>query len=307
VRRADPRRRNRIRPLFAALAGAVLVAAAGLPVGSAAAAAASSCSTSRGVLVLVDFRHFGGPITRGCAVSPGTGYDALHAAGFTTDGTHHDGPGFICRINGKPTPAQDPCFNTPPSTAYWSYWHAKAGQSSWSYSTRGAQSYSPPPGSIDAWVFGGTSPPAFSPAVARGATAPSTKPAPKPTTHPSAHRSAHPSRHPAATTAHTRHRAAPPAARATRSSTRATTSRTGPRSSASSASSKPSSAPAGSSALVAAGSNAAPSVVDESATPTAASHPSSGSLWPVLAGLALAVALAAGAGWTVLRRRRAAS
>ncbi len=311
--RADHRRRTggrtRFRPLLAALAGATLVAIGLMPVESAVADPVSSCSTSRGVLVVVDFRHFGASITRGCDATPSTGYDALHAAGFTTAGTHHDGPGFICRIDGHPSVGQDPCFNTPPATAYWSYWHANAGQTSWSYSTNGAQSYSPQPGSIDAWVFGGTSPPSFSPAVARGATAPVTKPVPKPTPHRST--TSHPARHGAATTARSRQHGGrqPSSTSVQRSSAHARASTTADRSSATSGSSSrapTSTSASGSRAIAVAAGAGAPTIVDASTTAAAAQHSSSGSVWPAVLGLVLAVALAAGAGWTVLRRRRAA-
>jgi hypothetical protein len=116
----------------------------------------ASCTATSGVIVVVDFTPWGGGIQRGCDATLTTGYDALYAAGFTTAGDAHDGPEFICRIDGKPTPVQDPCIQTPPATAYWSYWHADAGQDTWSYSQLGATSYQPQPGSVDAWVFGGT-------------------------------------------------------------------------------------------------------------------------------------------------------
>jgi hypothetical protein len=108
------------------------------------------------VIVAVDFAPWGGNIERGCDATLTTGYDALYAAGFTTAGDEHDGPAFICRIDDDPPPSEDPCINTPPATAYWSYWHADAGQDTWTYSTLGAANYQPLPGSVDAWTFGST-------------------------------------------------------------------------------------------------------------------------------------------------------
>ena len=46
--------------------------------------------------------------------------------------------------------------NTPPASAYWSYWHATPDVNHWSYSKAGATNTSPGPGSVDAWVFGAT-------------------------------------------------------------------------------------------------------------------------------------------------------
>jgi len=132
--------------------------------GPAGADPIAQCSTTVGEIVIVDFSHWGGPIVRGCDATLTTGDDALYQAGFITEGTQEDGPGFICRVglasqgasSYEPTPAHDPCVNTPPASAYWSYWHADAGQDTWTYSQQAATSYRPPPGSVDAWVYGAT-------------------------------------------------------------------------------------------------------------------------------------------------------
>jgi hypothetical protein len=150
------------------IGGAVEVAASGLVAGPAAADPIGDCSTTSGVIVAVDFGPWGGDVQRGCDATLTTGYAALQAAGFTTAGDDHDGPAFICRIDDDPPPSQDPCVATPPVAASWYYWHADAGQDAWSFSQLGATSYQPPPGSVDAWVFGGpNSPPSFSPATVR--------------------------------------------------------------------------------------------------------------------------------------------
>ncbi|MFD9516249.1 hypothetical protein [Streptomyces sp. NPDC059979] len=122
------------------------------------------CTTSSGVVLAVDFSHWGGPVYRSCGTTPTTGYELLNQGGWATTGTGHDGPAFICRIGysghqgGKqyPTPQQDDCVLTPPASAYWSYWHANPGQNTWEYSRLGAMLYKPKPGSVDLWIFGGT-------------------------------------------------------------------------------------------------------------------------------------------------------
>ncbi len=170
---------------------ALAVAAAALVGVSAAPAAADpgSCTPTVGVVVAVDFHPFGGGIERGCDPTPTTGLEALHTAGFSTVGTQHDGPAFVCRIKGLPTATADPCVVTPPSTRYWSYWHADAGQAGWSYGQLGAASYRPKAGSVDAWVYGATDTggggggPSFSPSSVR-ATAPVAAPAPSSSTGP---------------------------------------------------------------------------------------------------------------------------
>ncbi|MFT4288957.1 hypothetical protein [Nocardioides sp.] len=165
-----------VRRLAGLVAGALLTAnglLAAMPAPRAAADPVSSCTSTSGVVVVVDFSQWGEGIKRGCDTTPTTGYEALHEAGFTTEGTQHDGPAFICRISGYPTSDEEACVLTPPATAYWSYWHANAGQSTWSYSQLGAMSYKPAAGSVDAWVFGATNTtgssggPSFTPDQAR--------------------------------------------------------------------------------------------------------------------------------------------
>ncbi|MEV0041137.1 hypothetical protein [Streptomyces sp. NPDC050804] len=122
------------------------------------------CTTTSGVVLAVDFSHWGGPVHRSCGTTPTTGYELLNQGGWRTTGTGHDGPAFICRIGysghqgGKqyPTSGQEDCVLTPPASAYWSYWHADPGADTWEYSRLGAMSYKPKPGSVDLWIFGGT-------------------------------------------------------------------------------------------------------------------------------------------------------
>lgn len=154
------------RRVAAAVASLVLTAVMALGAGPAAAAARpqGDCTTTSGVILAVDFGHWGGPVLRSCGSTPTTAYALLNQGGWHTSGTVHDGPGFICRIGYSgyrhdvqyPTPAQQACVLTPPVSDYWASWQAGAGQTSWSYSQYGAISYDPAPGSISLWVFGGT-------------------------------------------------------------------------------------------------------------------------------------------------------
>ncbi|MFJ9245603.1 prenyltransferase/squalene oxidase repeat-containing protein [Streptomyces sp. NPDC101776] len=163
--RQDSRTGTRPGPL-AALASALLVLLAAcvtfLTTTPAAADPIGDCTATKGAVVAVDLGPFGGTVERGCDTTPTTGYDLLHDGGFTTTGTQHDGPGFICRI-GKgtsgtqyPTPDKESCVLTPPATAYWSYWTASPGQDDWSYSQYGAMDRKLKDGDVDAWVYGGT-------------------------------------------------------------------------------------------------------------------------------------------------------
>lgn len=138
----------------------VLAAGALLSPGRAAPASAGivagACQTSKGVTVVVNFGSLGWGTKVSCytgATSSTTGLTALHAAGFSTEGTDHDGPGFVCRISGQPTPDQDKCLNTPPASAYWSYWQATNG-GSWVYSNQGAATQHVHVGGFEGWSFG---------------------------------------------------------------------------------------------------------------------------------------------------------
>jgi MYXO-CTERM domain-containing protein len=314
ARRASARPRGvgrRARSLFAGVlllivvvvVGAVLVASADLFMAAAAAGPAAAdpigdCSTTTGVIVVVDFAPWGGNIERGCDATLTTGYDALHRAGFTTAGDSYDGPGFICRIDDEPAPAEQSCATTPPAGAYWSYWHADVGQDTWSYSQSGAMSYRPPAGSVDAWVFGATDidgtdgQPSFAPSAVRAtntSVGPGTSTTAAPTTT-------------VASTAGTGGEA-PPSTLAASSTTRAGATATVPRST-SPTSPPPSTTttPVPSDQRPGGGRNPTPKIVDASPAPTP--QPTAGSPVPFIVGTVVVAALAGAAGLVAWRRRR---
>jgi hypothetical protein len=272
----------------------------------------SSCTTTSGVIVAVDFAPWGGNIERGCDATLTTGYDALQAAGFTTAGDEHDGPEFICRIDDDPPPSQDPCINTPPATAYWSYWHADAGQDTWTYSTLGAASYQPLPGSVDAWTFGSTDlggadgQPSFPPSAVRATNtavpattsppspppaSPATSPAPSTPASSSASGSKRVRKVRSAAPARSRLPDTAPSTSAPAPTTTSPPTTTAPPTTTTS--SPPSAGP----------SSDDPRVVD--AAPASVDHPSSGSPVALIVGGGIVVALAAVAAVLARRRRQA--
>ncbi|MEI2779300.1 MAG: hypothetical protein V9G19_25720 [Tetrasphaera sp.] len=122
------------------------VAAQSLPV---------SCPRGKGVTVVVDF---GPSTTVKCATGdPSSGLAALSGAGFKVVQVQRF-PGAVCRINGVPSRTQEACVVMPPSTRYWSYWHAVRG-GRWVYSTSGAGTNNPKPGTVEGWAFGAGKPP----------------------------------------------------------------------------------------------------------------------------------------------------
>ncbi len=110
------------------------------------------CTDNVGVTVVIDFQELGGGVNVRCAPGPvGSGLDAFDRADISWEGTLRF-PGFVCRIAGQPTPASEACGNTPPASAYWSYWLAPRG-GGWCYSNFGAGNRTPPPGSVEGWSF----------------------------------------------------------------------------------------------------------------------------------------------------------
>lgn len=124
------------------------------------------CTDAKGVTLVVDYQDLGGTTLVKCVtgVEPGTsGLQILQAAGLNPEGTLHDGPGFVCRIGGRPTVnetlplAKDPtyrerCGQTPPETAFWSYWHADNG-GKWTFSQSGGAAHEAILGGYEGWSF----------------------------------------------------------------------------------------------------------------------------------------------------------
>ncbi len=118
-----------------ALAGTGPVPDVGRPAVAAAAAVTAAAakgycdpSDTGSVTVVVDFSGVGGGIDIRCS-SGATGQQALANAFSYSEIASQ--PGFVCQIEGAP--ASD-CQDTPPGSAYWSYWQAAPG-GGWSYST----------------------------------------------------------------------------------------------------------------------------------------------------------------------------
>ncbi len=290
-----------------------VVAGTGLAVGGGRASAApvGGCTTAD-VAVVVSFsapssgpgaawHDWPGGAERVCVPWSGatTGLSLLHAAGFATIGTTHDGPAFVCGISPLgtsaryPTPAEDACVTTPPASAYWVYWHADPGATGWSYSQLGAASYHPVRGGVDAWTFGDgrEAAPPFTPQAVLPTGSPTVPPSTAPTSTPARDASTVPSR-PAASSA-------PAAVRTAHPSTAAAAT-------ARAAHSAPPSSPAAAGPTVTTdipGPGGGP--VTTLAARTLTRHKAAGSAAPTAAAVGIAAAVGvAGAGATAVRRRR---
>lgn len=173
-----------VRRTLAVAAAAALVAlgpAAARPASAAAAGKPGFCTDDSAVTEVVDFSALGGDVVVRCSTGSGghglTGLDALTGAGFSVAGTQRWGLQFVCRIQGRPTAREDlaipgddsyheDCGDTPPETAYWSYWYASNG-GAWKYGSVASASRSTIKGGFEGWSFhlgsGSPKPPSVSP------------------------------------------------------------------------------------------------------------------------------------------------
>lgn len=140
-----------------AVVAVLATAALGGP-GNAITRPAEAAEGCDGVWVVVDASALEGPVTTRCAAgAPGSGLEALAATGHAV--TPVQGQPFVCQIDGHP---DSTCQRIPPADAYWSYWHAETG-GTWTYSTEGAATRTPTPGSVEGWAFGSGDPPSLAP------------------------------------------------------------------------------------------------------------------------------------------------
>ena len=159
------------RALLALLLAVPLVATGGT-------ADAAGCSAQQ-VTVVVQYLG-GGAVTRCTRGDPNTGVEALTSAGFSYTYSPRE-PGFVCTINGNP--GNRDCMKP----RYWSYWHATQPGAKWTYSSEGAGTYNPAPGSVEGWRFDCGAAPGGASKCATSSPKPSPKPSPRPAPKPSTH------------------------------------------------------------------------------------------------------------------------
>ncbi|MGI8523577.1 MAG: hypothetical protein ACR2K3_09770 [Nocardioides sp.] len=173
----------------AGLVVAALAAATTWLVAPAPPASAATCSTARGVSVVVDHHELGGGVQTVCDAG-GAGEYAdrqFTESGFALTYVQRQ-PGFVCRVDGAPS--DDPCVNTPPSDAYWGVWWSDGTSGKWTYSSTGVTSLKVPAGGYVAlsWIGSSSaSPPGIAPkAHASASPSPSATPTSTPTSTPTA-------------------------------------------------------------------------------------------------------------------------
>jgi len=288
---------------LAGVAAATGLALTGLTV-AAAPASAAACSGTSGVTVVVDT---GGSISTRCASGdPSSAWKALTAAGFGTTPVQTF-PGALCQINGYP---ETSCVRMPPASAYWAFFHAKAG-GSWTYSSSGISSYNPAPGTVVGFKFGSGGQPGIAPPAPKATSKPKpTTAKPKPTTSaPKATTSAPKSTpKPTSKTAATSHTTSSTGKATSAAKTSGATSTAKAPSASPSATASATASPTASGAVSATPSDSASASTDTSATTLAAQASSdtddgSSGLGTLLGGAALVALVGGGAGWAAWRRR----
>src|SRR5690242_8034048 len=105
-----------------------LVAVVGLVAGGlvlpGGAAQAAACPGTSGVTVVIDY---GSSTTTACAPGdPSSAMSALKSVATVVSPQRYPGQ-VVCRINGVPSAASDPCMQMPPANAYWAFYHAPRG------------------------------------------------------------------------------------------------------------------------------------------------------------------------------------
>ena len=284
------------KPVAAAVGAAIAFGAIAVSVPRRGAAASACCDTV-GVTVIVDFTHFGRAIERGCEPdAPANALDAVHAAGFTTAGTARYGDAFVCRIDSLPSPKSEACTDTPPAKSSWSFYHARATDRVWTYSTLGVVSYHPAPGTLLAFAFGNSAKPGVLPSGAAVPTSTTTTTAPRkppPRTTPPVTAQVHPP----GTTTPSPIAPPPPTVGAVGVAPTPTTAKHPATTRPDAPTTRPDTS-----------TTTAPRIVDKTASgPVAGDGSSSGSPWPAVLTVALVAALGAGAFATIRTRRRRAT
>jgi hypothetical protein len=121
-----------------------------------------------GVSLVVDFGKDSGraPIVK-CARGfnvPGSsvsnelnGWQLFSNSAVSVTGTTEYPVGFVCRIDGYPLAADQPCTSTPTyAQGHWAYFFAQAGKGGsgqWAFSGAGASDHKPSCGSAEGWLF----------------------------------------------------------------------------------------------------------------------------------------------------------
>lgn len=129
----------------------LVVIAAFLTSTPASAAGPTSCDPATDVVVTVDPGPLDGEVTTSCVtdVDGRTALDVLQATGQSTESTTAGMP-MLCRIDGRPAPAEETCGTNLSGDGYWAFYLATI-DSDWSYAQVGPADQQVSPGEFVAF------------------------------------------------------------------------------------------------------------------------------------------------------------
>jgi len=124
--------------VVALIAATILAALFSLFPAQRAHAASGACKDDAGLNLVVDYKDLGGGVHVYCLENwkGGSAWSAFsQVPSWTLTGTSQYPTSFVCRINNKPGPSEEPCTSTPSASAFWGYWQSRDG--SWRFSSAG--------------------------------------------------------------------------------------------------------------------------------------------------------------------------
>jgi hypothetical protein len=136
-----------------------LVAVGGLWSTAQTDATQSDSANGKRVTLVIDFGAVSGLQTRVEALEKvsqaATGWSLFETAGISAEGTSEFPTGFLCRLEGWPTHADQDCADTPKySEGHWAYYvTSSAIGSGWLLSGRGAATHVPECGGYEGWKW----------------------------------------------------------------------------------------------------------------------------------------------------------
>src|SRR5690625_3732704 len=104
----------------ALIAGTILAALFSLFPAQHAQAASGACQDNTGLNLVVDYKDLGGGVQIYCLENwkGGSAWSAFSQVA-TLEGTSQYPNSFVCRVNNKPGPSEEPCTSTPSASAFW--------------------------------------------------------------------------------------------------------------------------------------------------------------------------------------------
>lgn len=127
---------------------------------------AEACATGEGVTIVIESEAIE---AAHCVDRSGvTALEALHTAGYRTEGTTRYGSAVLCRVDGFPAPEDESCVDMPAASRFWSVHHAMDGDDDWTLARESVSSLVVEPGDWLGFSFGDGEAPSLRPGADQG-------------------------------------------------------------------------------------------------------------------------------------------